>query len=468
MKAKLIKGAFVVTLASLFVKVLSIVYKIPYQNITGDKGFYIYQQMYPIFALMGAMGSYAFPLAISESLVLNKDKQKETINSVFFFFWMISGLFSLIFLFINIGQLMGDENLKTLFYPLIPLLVLVPIVSILRAFLYSNEDNVHKVAYSISLEQLFRVLFIVFILILYMNKYLSNLYDVASYSLLGFSVGLVMGILIIIRSFDFTLVNFRFINIKAGITLFKRGMFLLLSASLLLLMQLIDSFTIINELSNLVNEEKAMVIKGVYDRGLPIIQTAVFFVPPILSSFMPHIVSKENYRKLLTLIIFLSLPSTIGLMMVMEDLNIFLFKDNQYTSVLQINAVVVFLYSLILTLSANTKNNKLMTSVILLGLLIKWMGNIIFINHISILGASLSTIVSLTMILIILIIINYQEIKLSPIIIGKIILANTVMLLVLSLIQNIDLFGKILLGSGIYFITAYSVKIKKSDLLISK
>lgn len=41
------QGAVVLALAMVIVKILSVVYRIPYQNITGDTGFYVFQQVYP-------------------------------------------------------------------------------------------------------------------------------------------------------------------------------------------------------------------------------------------------------------------------------------------------------------------------------------------------------------------------------------------------------------------------------------
>ncbi|NJI14447.1 oligosaccharide flippase family protein, partial [Staphylococcus agnetis] len=44
-------GVVVLTLALIVVKILSALYRVPYQNILGDDGLYAYQQIYPIVAL---------------------------------------------------------------------------------------------------------------------------------------------------------------------------------------------------------------------------------------------------------------------------------------------------------------------------------------------------------------------------------------------------------------------------------
>ena len=47
------KGAVLLTIAGFIVKLLSAVYRVPFQNLVGDQGFYIYQQVYPFVAIFG-------------------------------------------------------------------------------------------------------------------------------------------------------------------------------------------------------------------------------------------------------------------------------------------------------------------------------------------------------------------------------------------------------------------------------
>ena len=39
------EGAFILTIASFIAKILSAVYRVPFQNLVGDEGFYVYQQV---------------------------------------------------------------------------------------------------------------------------------------------------------------------------------------------------------------------------------------------------------------------------------------------------------------------------------------------------------------------------------------------------------------------------------------
>ena len=46
---QMMQGALVLSLAAFIAKILSAVYRVPFQNMVGNTGFYVYQQVYPIY-----------------------------------------------------------------------------------------------------------------------------------------------------------------------------------------------------------------------------------------------------------------------------------------------------------------------------------------------------------------------------------------------------------------------------------
>ena len=60
----------ILTLALIIVKILSAIYRVPYQNVLGDTGLYAYQQIYPIVALGMILSMNAIPSAVTQTLVL--------------------------------------------------------------------------------------------------------------------------------------------------------------------------------------------------------------------------------------------------------------------------------------------------------------------------------------------------------------------------------------------------------------
>ena len=51
MKSGWMKGTMILTITAFFVKLLSLLYKVPYQNISGDEGLYVFQQVYPLIGI---------------------------------------------------------------------------------------------------------------------------------------------------------------------------------------------------------------------------------------------------------------------------------------------------------------------------------------------------------------------------------------------------------------------------------
>lgn len=62
----LMKGAVVLSIASFVAKILSAVYRIPFQNMVGNTGFYVYQQVYPIYGIGMTFALSGFPVYISK------------------------------------------------------------------------------------------------------------------------------------------------------------------------------------------------------------------------------------------------------------------------------------------------------------------------------------------------------------------------------------------------------------------
>lgn len=70
-------GTVVLAVAALVTKILSAFYRIPYQNIVGDVGFYIYQQVYPIYAVMMALATSGYPVVISKLVAERVEENDE-------------------------------------------------------------------------------------------------------------------------------------------------------------------------------------------------------------------------------------------------------------------------------------------------------------------------------------------------------------------------------------------------------
>ncbi len=61
-----VKGAAILGAAAFISKLLGVFYRIPYQNMTGDEGLYIYQQVYPLYSTLLVLATAGFPIAVSK------------------------------------------------------------------------------------------------------------------------------------------------------------------------------------------------------------------------------------------------------------------------------------------------------------------------------------------------------------------------------------------------------------------
>ena len=127
----LMRGAWILSLSSLIAKILSAVYRVPFQNMVGDTGFYTYQQIYPIYGLGMTFALSGFPVYISK-LVAEADGDEAKLmvahQSNVILNWVSWGLFlGLEFFGQEIARAMADPEL-------LPLIQIVAFMFLTRLF----------------------------------------------------------------------------------------------------------------------------------------------------------------------------------------------------------------------------------------------------------------------------------------------------------------------------------------------
>ncbi len=90
---KTMKGALILSIASLIAKILSAVYRIPFENIVGNTGFYVYQQVYPIYGIGVAFALTGFPVYISKLVAEQRDEATKLrlVQQIFLILCVFSG-----------------------------------------------------------------------------------------------------------------------------------------------------------------------------------------------------------------------------------------------------------------------------------------------------------------------------------------------------------------------------------------
>ncbi len=193
----------VLTIAALVTKILSAVYRVPFQNIVGDIGFYIYQQVYPFYGIAIALSTYGFPVIISkmvaEKLEEDDEEGAKNVAVTSFLFLCIVGVAWFLLVYFGSGVIarwMGDPKLKPLLQMISLSFLLLAPLSIIRGYYQGKEDMVPTAVSQVT-EQTIRVgTILLFSTILVSQGY--SLYMTGNGALFGSITGGLGGLLVLL------------------------------------------------------------------------------------------------------------------------------------------------------------------------------------------------------------------------------------------------------------------------------
>lgn len=362
----ILRGTVLLTLSSLIIKILSAVYRIPFQNLVGNTGFYIYQQVYPLYGLGMTFALSGFPVFISKKVAEQPSiKKKYLIGRDYCYVLVILGIS--LFLLIEgsagfLAKLMGDPQLICLIQNVGWMYLLMPFLASGRGF-YQGLFDMKKTSYSQLIEQTVRV--IVIILAAYWaKKTSSSLYQAGSWAMLGGTFGGLAAMPFFLKTF---IKDFSHLQVKLKWSrlvdlakpLFTEGLLFCLNAALLILLQLIDSFTFRNALqASGVSFDAAANLKGIYDRGQPLVQLGLVVTNSLATSFLPELVKsrqsinlrgfQSKVRKLFQVALLFALAAAAGMSVLMPQINWLLFNDSLGSVTLAVNSLMIPLATLVI------------------------------------------------------------------------------------------------------------------------
>jgi len=158
-----IKGAAILSIAGIIVKILGAIYRIPLANIIKDEGMGYYQTAYPFYVLLLTISTSGFPVAIaklvSEKRALGDHRSAYRVFKVALTGLTIGGLLSSLFvLFMAEDIVRSIDNINAYYslVALVPALFFVPIMAAFRGF-FQGRKNMVPTALSQIGEQFLRV-----------------------------------------------------------------------------------------------------------------------------------------------------------------------------------------------------------------------------------------------------------------------------------------------------------------------
>lgn len=460
----MMQGAMILTIASFIAKLLSAVYRVPFQNFVGDEGFYVYQQVYPIYGIAMTLALSGFPQFISKIVAEQREpsQQKKILQQLYpFVFFLALICWSVLFLGSHfIAELMGDVQLSPLIKVVSFTFLLIPVLSFYRGN-FQGHLIMTPSAISQVLEQLVRV-FVILIAAYSFSAFGWSVYKTGTVAMAGSLFGGVIAVAVLwyydrkirVGSSDY-LVSWTFE--KDSKDLFQRllleGGLVSLYSAFLILFQLIDSFFVKNALvlSGL-SDSAAKIEKGIYDRGQPIVQLGLVVALALSSTFLPaltkYFIQEEEGRFLQASKVFLRFTTTVataasvGLALVLPYMNFTLFKDYKGNGVLGVYVCSIALMAVIQAYqSIQQSSNKFNVALLAAGagLLVKGLLTSALTQFLGTLGTSVSTILGLLVTLVFTVFFSKKEINRFAIehnFLKKLIISIGIMALVLLLFQG--------------------------------
>jgi polysaccharide transporter, PST family len=408
-KTSVWEGALLLTAAALAVKLLSAVYRIPYQNMTGDFGFYVFQQAYPFYAIAAAVAFTGFPMALSKMIASEKSNNDHLIKTSIWTSFLL-GIISFAFLFLSapyIAILMGDSHLVLPIRVISVLFLFIPLSAFLRGT-YQGYGDMQLTAVSQLLEQTVRVSGILLISYYFVKEGYSS-YETGAGALSGSVLGAVASGLFLLFFWrkGITPLYHPQAKIRAsyGAELLKSSIYLSLSALVLALMQLVDAFLFVNVwVESGMKAYDAKLLKGVFDRGQPLLQLGTVAAASVALAVVPemaHLVQQKrnaDIQSLTKLSVKISVvfggAAAAGLICIMKPLNTMLFKNAEGSSALAILCLSIVSVSIIYTstgLLQGIGHGRYAALSIFAAMFVKIAGNLILIPYFGMEGAALST-----------------------------------------------------------------------------
>lgn len=512
----LVKGAMILTLAALVTKILSAIYRVPFQNIVGDIGFYIYQQVYPFYGIVMVLSTYGFPVVISKLYTEQQAKgnsgRADRMLAVSFLFLGLVGLLLFSFFYFGSGWIaekIGDAELGLLFKVVSVPFLIFPVTSVFRGY-FQGKGNMVPTAVSQVSEQLIRVATILILSALFIQQGYS-LYVAGAGAVFGSVTG---GLISAVVLSSFYLKNrtdhpFKHYQAKTLLAdsawvikaLVVQGFAISISGMLLILFQLADSLNMYTSLLAMgLAGDEAKSAKGIFDRGQPLIQLGTVVATSMSLSLVPAIsgeklrnrpdVILQKIRLALQTSLLFGAGAAAGLFSIIVPVNIMLFENAEGSNVLGVLSLMILLGSVILTITSILQglNKTIFPAVVILaGFGLKYGLNIIFIPRTGVMGAAYATLLAMLIILVILVARLRAEMGkpvLSFAFVAKILFSSAVMSIFLYFYLQITDFlyrfvepdrlaaifqglSAVLLGALVYFIVLIKTKALNEEELLT-
>lgn len=364
-----LKGAAILGMAGVVVKILGAIYRIPIGNIITDIGMGYYQTAYPLYVLLLTISTAGFPVAIaklvSEKRALGDYRSAHKVFKVALLGLILAGILTSIFVLLgakSIVDYIGNPNAYYSFIALVPALFFVPIMSAFRG-LFQGRQNMVPTAISQIAEQFFRVLTGLTLTSLLLGRGIPVAAGGASF---GGSAGAIIGAAVIIfiyfkkKNEIFLEIENSFVNVQYKVTTILKDLLIIaipitIGAAIAPIMDTIDAGLVLKRLQS-INYSQAEA-NAMYGQLKGFAQTLInlpqIFSIAIAMSIVPAIanaMARKKKREIEDIIssgiritLLIGLPCAFGLFVLAKPIIGLLYYKNTIESIISTGLILQYL-----------------------------------------------------------------------------------------------------------------------------
>lgn len=213
-KDSFLKGALILGLAGIIVKIIGGFFRIPVGNLIGAEGMGYYQAAYPVYTFFLILATAGFPTAlaklVSEKIAIGNYKGAHKVFKVSHCVLTITGFLSFCVFFFGadfiVNYIMKNPGAKYAMVAISPALLFVPAMSSYRGYFQGRREMTH-IAISQIIEQLFRVLLGITLAYIFMTSFGPNPgpEQGAAGAIMGATIGAIASIIYLIIAYLFKL-----------------------------------------------------------------------------------------------------------------------------------------------------------------------------------------------------------------------------------------------------------------------
>lgn len=425
MSNKLVKGTLILSVATLFTKIIGSLFWAPFQNIAGDQTVGIYRISFPFYAILLMIASAGIPITVSKFVAerLSQDDYPgaRRVLRAASFILTLTGVISFCILFFGAEYistvLLDNPATKSSMQVLACAILFVPVMGAYRGF-FQGQQQMMPTGISQVIEQIVRV-GVVIGLTYWMVQEGMDSETVAAGATSGALFGAIVGLLVMLwynhRDKKEQLYKEWSPPIRRPESTWSLSKKIIayaipisLATLVLPLIGLIDSFTVPRLLMDTgLSDAVTNTQFGIYSRGEPFVNVISTFSSSLTLALIPAIaahISRDEHEAvehkisqswLMTLVI--SLPASLALVVLAEPFNIAMYTDNKGEATLAILAFSAIFSTLAVTCSGILQGlgfNKLPVRHLLIGAGVKVLGNFLFVPTMGIRGSALAMVLA--------------------------------------------------------------------------